>query len=169
MLYYINQRTLPELSSPIFLTAYSSIPVEGYPLDVFNAYVEQHNINLNQDKEFSRLNTLIDNASIPMPYVLQDMRTFETHPFSDATISVYACWLLSHTSAPVWRESQWFDPRCYQEIINISQHTDVYIYDNTDMYLDREWRMLKHGLCVEYFTKHTLPACSLHKYLSDII
>lgn len=164
MLYYLNQRLLKDPSNA-YIEKVTGIPIEGYPQDVFRKYILEHDINLNKNKLFSKLNASIDNASIPMPYVLQDMHTLETHTFDESTMGVYACWLLYNCKNRMWRESQWFDPRCYSTIISLSSDTDVYIYDDTDMYLDREWRSISEGLCYEFSTKHVLSMRDLTKYV----
>ena len=94
---------------------------------------------LNNDAFFIRCCKEIDICDIPMPNVLRDIRSGETHSFYRVSGGIMSMWLMYHYTDSFLFQSAYFGENCYQILLDIGKEKDVYVYDNADMLCKEEF------------------------------
>ena len=103
--------------------------------------------DLNTDPFFIKCCAEIDKCDIPMPNVLRDVLTGNTHSFDKISGGVMSLWLMFHYSDKYLFPSCYFGENCYQLLFDICKEKDIYIYENSQMMCRPEIRE-----CIGTFT-----------------
>lgn len=109
-------------------------PILEYPDSVFKYIVSQTDENVSEDPHFQDILKKIDKADVPMKNVIRDIYTGDTHDIYKTSTGTKTLWLAAK-GADYTFLSEWFGPNCYQELFDISNSIDVYLYDDSDMFI----------------------------------
>ena len=78
-----------------------------------------------------------------MKNVIRDLYTEDTHDIYKVSTGVKTLWLI-HSGEQYTYLSQWLGKNCLQQLFDISKSIDVYMYDDSQMFLDGYYYKL-HG------------------------
>lgn len=109
-------------------------PILEYPDSTFKYMVTQTDEDVSGDPEFQRILRKIDNSDVPMKNVIRDIPTGDTHDIYKTSTGVQTLWLIAHEAEYTFL-SEWLGPNCYQELFDIAKKCDVYMYDDSDMFI----------------------------------
>jgi len=96
------------------------------------------NYDLNNDQAFERYLREIDNCDIPMPNVARDLITGNTHSFDKISTGVRMLWLMTRLPDRYLYPTQWLGENCYQSMFDIGRDTDVWVYEDSQMFANEE-------------------------------
>jgi hypothetical protein len=104
-----------------------------FPDYVFNILTMGY--DLNQDDYFKKLLLEIDGCDVPLPNVVRDIKTNRTSSFDKVSTGVRVLWLIKNHPSEYLYPTQWLGENCYQELFNLGKEVDVYIYEDSRMFL----------------------------------
>lgn len=119
-----------------------------FPDIIFMRMTSKHDFWI--DELFKRLIKEIDDCDMPMKNVIRDLKTENTHDIQKVSTGVKSMWLAAHTQDYVI-QSKWFGENCYQVLFDISQNTDIIVYDDSAMFFSKEGREVR-GVFTDYIT-----------------
>lgn len=138
-------------------------PVLEYPDSVFDYMVRESDDDICENEHFQNLLKKIDSADVPMRNVIRHLPTGDTHDIYKTSTGVKTLWL-ARISADYIFLSEWFGGNCYQELFDIAQNVDVYLYDDSDMFNSIAAENLT-GQFVDYKTKEVIDVSDNDKVL----
>lgn len=117
--------------------------------------VKRDGVDLNKDEFFKRCCKEVDLCDIPFRNVLLDTLNGETHSFDKVSGGVRALWLMRHFHEEFILPSCFMGPNCYALMVESSADRDIYIYDDSEMFLELVADELK-GQFVDYHSKEVV-------------
>ena len=109
-------------------------PILEFPDSVFNYKVSHEEVNVSQDLLFQSILKKIDNADVPMKNVIRDIISEDTHDIYKTSTGVKTLWLIAQEENYTFL-SEWLGPNCYQDLFDLCKTRDIYMYDDSDMFI----------------------------------
>ena len=128
MLYIIFDTIPEEEASALFKK-----PILENPDGEFLILVEECGFEISANPYFQKILKYIDNADVPMPNVIRDIPTGLTSDIFKVSTGVKTLWLTAIGENYTFL-SEWYGPNCLQELLDISKHRDIYVYDDSRMF-----------------------------------
>lgn len=163
MLYLIFMNVTEEKASEL-----TGKKVIDNPAAWFNWYSRDY--NLNQDDFFIKALREIDNCDIPMPNVVRDIMTGDTHSFDRVSNGIKSLWLMYHKPQEFLYLASFFGENCYRLLFEMSKDRDIIVYDDVEML--REDILDNQEIIFMDYLKNTLvktsfPDCSDY-YMNEV-
>lgn len=97
-----------------------------------------YNCDLNKDPFFRECLLEVDRCDIPMDNVIRDIITGKTHSVDKISTGVKMLWLMKNYSDKFLFPSQYLGENCYALAYKIGNDVELYIYDDSDMFVHDE-------------------------------
>jgi hypothetical protein len=94
--------------------------------------------DLNNDEYLKNILKEVDNCDVPMPNVIRDIITGETHSFDRISTGVKVLWLMRYYPNKFLYPSQWLGENCYRAFFELNDICDIVLYEDSDMLFNVE-------------------------------
>lgn len=98
----------------------------------------RRDFDLNTDGDFIKYLREIDQCDIPMPNVVRDLITGQTHSFDKVSTGVGVLWLMSRFPKRFLYPTQWLGQNCYQAMFDLGNLYDIYVFEDSDIFDEDE-------------------------------
>lgn len=107
-----------------------------FPDIAFKRLTREYDIN--KDDDFKRFLFEVDRCDLPMPNVVRDIPTGSTHSIDRVSTGVKMLWLMARHAEDYLFPSQYLGENCYLSMFELSKTRDIYLYEDSDMFVSKE-------------------------------